>query len=109
MKLPANTLIAPGKLTQYLLVARKRNDKSKWLAQAGYSLENWRVLEEDLRLQILSREALPTDSTAYGQMYEIKGDLTGPNDRTLAVVTVWMMETATGVAKFITMYPQKDS
>ena len=109
MKLPANSLIAPGKLTRYLLVARKRNDKSKWLVQAGYSLENWRVLEEDLRLQILSREALPTDSTAYGQMYEIKGDLTGPNDRTLAVVTVWMMETATGVAKFITMYPQKDS
>ena len=107
MKLPANTLIAPEKLTQYLLIVRKRNDKSKWLAQAGYTFENWRVLEKDLRLQILSLEALPTESTAYGQMYEIRGDLTGPNDKTLAVVTVWMMETATGVAKFITMYPSK--
>ena len=107
MKLPANTLIAPEKLTQYLLIVRKRNDKSKWLAQAGYTLENWRELEKDLRLQFLSLEALPTESTVYGQMYEIRGDLTGPNDETLAVVTVWMMETATGVAKFITMYPSK--
>jgi len=49
MKLPADTLIAPKKLTQYLLVVRKRNDKSKWLAQAGYVLENWRELEKDLR------------------------------------------------------------
>ena len=49
MKLPADTLIAPEKLTQYLLVVRKRNDKSKWLAQAGYALENWRELEKHLR------------------------------------------------------------
>lgn len=72
MKLPANTVIAPEKLTQCLLIARKRNDKSKWLAQAGYTLENWQALEKDLQLQILSLEALPTDNTAYGQMYEIR-------------------------------------
>jgi hypothetical protein len=40
-------------------------------------------------------------------MYEIKGNLTGPTGRTLAVVTVWMTEIATGVTKFITMYADK--
>jgi hypothetical protein len=107
MKLPDNTLIAPEKLTQYLLVLKKRNDKSKWLAQAGYTLENSQELENDLRLQILSLEATPTESTLYGQMYEIRGDLTGPNGQTLAVVTIWITETATRVTKFITMYPDK--
>ena len=107
MKLPDNSLIVPEKLTQYLLVLKKRNDKSKWLAQTGYRLENWSQLEKDLRVQILSLEAIATESTHYGQMYEIRGDLTGPTGTNLAVVTVWMTEVATGMTKFITMYPDK--
>ena len=51
MKLPITTLIASEKLTNYLLVPRKRNDKSGWLAKAGYILTNWHVLETDLRNQ----------------------------------------------------------
>lgn len=34
MKIPENAII-PAKLTRYLLVVRPRNDKSKFLAQAG--------------------------------------------------------------------------
>jgi len=49
MRLPEDTLISDDKLTQYLLVPKKRNDKSQWLAQAGYTLENWQALENDLR------------------------------------------------------------
>jgi hypothetical protein len=70
MKLPENALIAQEKLTKYLLVLRKRNDKSQWLAEAGYILENWKVLERDLREQALSIDAVPTENTEYGQMYE---------------------------------------
>ncbi|HHT9137125.1 MAG TPA: DUF6883 domain-containing protein [Candidatus Wunengus sp. YC60] len=109
MKLPENTLIAAEKLTQYLLVLRKRHDKSRWLSRAGYTLENWQLLEEDLRTQILSLNAILTENTKYGQMYEIRGTLAGPNGRTLAVCTMWMTETATGETKFITMYPDKES
>jgi hypothetical protein len=107
MKLPEDTRIAPEKLTQYLLVARRHNDKSKWLSRAGYMLENWQILQNDLRRQILLCEATPTDRSEYGQMYEIRGRLVGPNHRELHVVTVWMTEFATGVTKFITMYPDK--
>ncbi|MCP4374086.1 MAG: hypothetical protein GY797_39165 [Deltaproteobacteria bacterium] len=107
MKLPNNTRIAPEKLTQYLLIPKKRNDKSKWLAQVGYTLENWQQLENDLRVQILSLEAKAVETTQYGYAYEIRDNLTGPNGKTVAVVTIWMTETATGVTKFITMYPDK--
>jgi hypothetical protein len=108
MKLPIDTWIAPEKLTRYLLVWRKHNDKSQWLAQAGYTLKNWRTLEEDLRRQILSLEAKPTEHTRYGQMYEIAGELTGPNGKILAVRTIWMTETMTAVTKFITIFPDKE-
>jgi hypothetical protein len=108
MRLPKNTLIAREKLTHYLLVLRKRNDKSQWLAQAGYTLENWQVLETDLRNQVLPIDAVPIERTEYGQMYEISGKLVGPNRKILSVRTIWMTESATGNTKFITMYPTSE-
>ena len=107
MRLHTNIRIAPEKLTQYLLIPQKKNDKSKWLAQAGYTLDNWQALENDLRSQILSLEATPTENTRHGQTYEIRGSLNGPNGETLAVVTIWMAERETNLTKFITMYPDK--
>ena len=107
MKLPANTQIAPEKLTRYLLIWRKHRDKSRWLAQAGYTLGNWKTLEKDLRKQILSLEAMLTEQTRYGQTYEIADRLTGPNGETIAVRTIWMTETVTDITKSITMFPDK--
>lgn len=107
MKLPEDTLIAQEKLTKYLLTKRKRNDKSQWLVKAGYTLENWKVLENNLREQILSMDAIRAEDTEYGQMYEIRGRLVGSNGKSLAVCTIWMTERASGRTKFITMYPDK--
>ncbi|MGB7376197.1 MAG: hypothetical protein WA959_06455 [Rivularia sp. (in: cyanobacteria)] len=40
MKIPDDAIIADAKLTGYLLVSRKQDDKSKFLAQAGFTQEN---------------------------------------------------------------------
>ncbi|MFZ4677974.1 MAG: DUF6883 domain-containing protein [Nodosilinea sp.] len=61
MKLSRDAVIAEAKLTKYLLVWRDADDKSKFLEQAGYTLENWKQLEADLRNQILLLEAVPSD------------------------------------------------
>lgn len=105
MKLPADTIIAPAKLTDYLLKPRPDHDKAGFLALAGYSLENAVRLEADIRGQLLTRDALPTNSTPYGDKVIIDGALTGPNGHTLRVRSVWMLEKATGLTKFITLYP----
>jgi hypothetical protein len=107
MKLPTDSLISPEKLTNYLLAPRKRNDKSQWLLQGGYSAGNWRILEKNLRSQFLSLDAVPAEDTPFGQFYEIAGELVGPNGNHLAAITIWMVEKATGIIKFITMYPDK--
>lgn len=89
MKLAHNAVIAPSKLTKYLLVWREADDKSKFLAQAGYGQENWQQLEADLRSQILPLEAVPSDEpNRFGDVYEIRGVLTGINRVNLAVVTI---------------------
>ncbi len=109
MKLPANAIIASEKLTGYHLRTLPENDKSVFLAQAGYTLDNAGRLEIDLRNQILTQEAAFMETTEYGDKYSIRGGLTGPNGRTLKVITIWLTEDATGLTKFITLYPAKET
>ena len=40
MKIPGNLIIPEEKLTRYLLVPRIKDDKSKFLAQAGFTQNN---------------------------------------------------------------------
>jgi len=89
MKLPENTLIASEKLTKYLLIPKKRNDKSEWFAKA------------------LPKNATLVEKTEFGQMYEIRAKLIGPNGKILSTLTVWMTDIETGKTRFITMYPDK--
>jgi hypothetical protein len=106
MKLPKNTIIAPEKLKHYLLKPQKNNDKSKWLASAGYLQNNWQNLIDDLRIDILSKDAIFVKSNEYGDYYRIDGILNAPL-KNLQVTTIWMKERHTKFVKFITMYPNK--
>jgi len=107
MKLPADAIIAPEKLTRYLLVRQARGDKSAFLARAGYTLENADQLLGDLREQLLPLDATPLHSTKFGQFYEIRGALTGPSGVTLRVRSIWMEENLSGLTKLITLIPEK--
>ncbi|MGK7904982.1 MAG: DUF6883 domain-containing protein [Hormoscilla sp.] len=107
MKLSANTIIAEAKITQYLLKYIPKDDKSLFLARAGYYQENWQQLERDLREQILPLDATLIEQTRYGDKYRIRGTLTGPNGMSLQVITIWMIESELGQTKFITLFPDK--
>jgi hypothetical protein len=65
----------------------------------GYHLENWQELDADLR-ELLQLEAEPTGTGAYGQLYEICGNL-----HNLKVKTIWLWEHGENVHRFITMIP----
>jgi hypothetical protein len=110
MKLPKDAVIASAKLTKYLLVFREVDDKSKFLAQAGYGLNNWQQLESDLRSQIMTLDATPSsEENRFGDTYEIRGLLTGPSGVSLKIVTIWMTEYETGLTKLITLYPDREA
>lgn len=105
MQLPRDAIIAPEKLTDYLLRARDDHDKSGFLALAGYNKMQAVRLESDIRAQLLPIPATCAGENPYGEKFVIRGSLTGPNGRTLRVFSVWMLEKATGLTKFITLYP----
>ena len=108
VKLPRNSVIDERKLREYLLVPRTEDDKSGFLALAGYSLTNWRKLESDLRQQ-LEGDAVLIQTTQYGEMYHIKGRLTAPNGQVLNVITAWIRLSATGETRFVTLVPDKEA
>ena len=64
MKLPTKAIIAAEKLKDYLLIPQPINDKSRFLALAGYTQDNWHRLEQDLRTQILTCEAQLQETTS---------------------------------------------
>jgi len=108
MKLPKEVIVTREKLLRYLLLPREKNDKSKFLAFAGYTLANGEVLLEDLRQFIQKYEISSSESTPFGIKYEVRGTLIGPNGRTLALMTVWIKLEATRETRFVTLFPDKE-
>lgn len=107
MKLPQDAKIAREKISDYLLVRQKRGDKSAFLELAGYDLTRPDQLERDLREQALPLTASMLHKNEFGQYYEIRAKLQGPNGRILSVQTIWLREHLSGQTKFITLIPDR--
>ena len=107
MKIPSDSIIADEKLTGYLLVHRFRNDKSKFLAKAGFTLRNPAALRAAIHLLANQAEAIQNRTDEYGTFYYVEGTLNGINGVDLAVTTIWL-EQSDGQFKFITLKPRKE-
>jgi hypothetical protein len=107
VKLLENVTISPDKLLRYLLLPLEENDKSTFLAAAGYTLAHWEVLERDLHHLAQRHEISDIETSSYGIKYEVRGTLQGPNSSTLYVVTIWITLEATGETRFVTLFPDR--
>lgn len=66
-KLLENIIINEEKLAKYLLVTKEKNDKSKFLSQAGYITSNWEILEIDLHSLLINGTIVLEEENEYGQ------------------------------------------
>lgn len=107
MKLPPNPIIAPDKLTGYLLVPRPTDDKSRYLAQAGFTLANPDDLRDAILRLVAESEAIEDSTSEYGTFYRVSGLLIGPNGRSLSVVTIWLHRSLDGSCRFVTLKPDR--
>lgn len=106
MKIPSDALIAPQKLTRYLLAPRPKNDKSRFLARAGFTLANPHALEAAIRQIISDNEAIFERENEYGAFYQVRGELQGPGG-ILTVVTIWLLQDVNGEFRFVTLKPAR--
>ncbi|MBW4463110.1 MAG: hypothetical protein KME47_23155 [Nodosilinea sp. WJT8-NPBG4] len=106
MKLQGTILIPEAKLTDYLLVLRSEDDKSKLLAQVGFTQDNPNRLKQAIFNLIKTQDAISDRQDKYGTYYLIEGPLIGPNG-TLLVVTVWIKRAKDGIIQFVTLKPKR--
>lgn len=100
-------IISPEKFREYLLSPTHPigRYKAALFRLYGYRQDRWDVLENDIR-SILTNSADVLESTEYGTKYVVRGSITGPGGRTLAIVTVWIILTSEDAPRFVTAYPE---
>ena len=108
MKIPDDSIIPFEKLSRYLLVARVRNDKSKYLAQAGFTNKNPEALLEAIRFLCGTVEAVGQKTSEYGTFYRVEGELLGVNGVNIPVIAVWLERKTDRKFQFITLVPGKE-
>ena len=107
VKIPVDAIIPEAKLTKYLLAFKPRNDKSRFLAKAGFTVENSQRLKLAIQQLSRSQEAIPDRINEYGTFYSVSGTLQGINGIDLLVVTIWLERKTDNKFQFITLKPGK--
>ncbi len=105
MKIPRDAEILPRKLSEYLLVPRPKGDKSKFLAQAGFTSANADELMDSSRRLAIEAEATEDGVNEYGIFDRADGPLTGLDGRVLSVAIVWIRWHSDGSFHFVTWKP----
>jgi hypothetical protein len=108
MKIPADAIIPPGKLVNYLLTPRAKDDKSRFLARAGFDQSNPEVLEAAIRRACASAEARVDRVNQYGTYYKLRCELTGPAGVEIRAILVWLCR-LDGVYSFVTLIPDTET
>ena len=101
-------IIPIEKLSEYALHPVKSRGKHIVFERAlGYNLANAELLRENIRTNLKSFEASPTDDNGYGQKYEVMMSLRGENGNTADVFTCWIIEHGTDKPRLVTTYVAK--
>jgi Domain of unknown function (DUF6883) len=108
MRIPADAIISPEKITRYLLVPRAWDDKSQFLARAGFAGDDPDKLELAIRRLTGISEAADDGENEYGTFYRIVGELDGPNGVSLPVVLIWLQWKSDGTFHFVTLKPDRN-
>ncbi|HXG55452.1 MAG TPA: hypothetical protein VNJ03_08760 [Vicinamibacterales bacterium] len=106
MRIPPDAVIDETKFTHYLLAPRPWDDKSGYLRQAGFDLENWPDLIAAVRRLADTVDAVGDRTNDYGTFYRVEGVIEGPIGK-LSVVCIWMKQAVDRKFRFVTLKPAK--
>lgn len=101
-------VIDPRKLHGYLLSRSHQvgRFKAAFFLALGYSPEDWRRLEADLRSEHLTQDATAEARTSYGRKYTIRATLVGPSGDSADILSVWFVRRGEEFPRFVTAYPE---
>ena len=87
--------IEDSKLVEYAL--NPQNERGRHKARVfdsalGFNLSNWEQLKQAILDALPHHVATLTSETTFGRKYEVLLPITGPNGRTVNVLTVWQFD-----------------
>ena len=88
-------VIEDSKLVGYALNphSERGQHKARVFAQVlGFNLSNRELLKQAILEALPTRPARLTSETAFGKKYEVVIPITGPNGRTVHMLTVWQFD-----------------
>jgi len=88
-------VIEDSKLVRYALNPHSERGQHKARAferTLGFNLLNWDLLKQAILAALPARLATVTSETVFGKKYEVVVPITGPNGRTVDVLTVWQFD-----------------
>lgn len=85
---------------------RPEDDKSKFLAQAGFTQENPNQLKQAILSLVQAYDAVSDRQDKYGTYYRVEGPILGPQGA-LLVVTVWIERAKDNIIQFVTLKPKR--
>jgi Domain of unknown function (DUF4926) len=99
--------IDPAKVRDYLLspVHPVGRFKAVVFQALGYRPDEWEELRDDLLALALATQAVPGQTSNFGQKYEVSGTLRGPNGREARFTCVWLVPVDGEAPRFITAFP----
>lgn len=74
----------------------------------GYRQASWEQLASDLREQHALSEVGEVVETQHGRKYVIRANLKGPNGRTFAMQSIWIVLKGEDLPRFVTAYPGEE-
>ena len=105
--MPSALVIQDRKITHYLLTFQEKDDKSQFLAKAGYTLQNWQQLKEDILNAVIDAPIATTVETAWGPRFTVHTQLQEPNGQQLSIITIWQQDLESDILRFVTLYPDR--
>lgn len=100
-------IVDPRKITQYLLVPQNKNDKSRFLANYGYTQDNWQQLQQDILTASHPAEILDLIPSGWGLRIKLRNHWPTPNKKRIQVISIWQLDRNNQKANFVTLYPDK--
>ena len=103
--------IQPNKLTGYLLSETHPvgKAKAKFFRGVGFDEANVERLEQGLLTLARTQAVHKTIETVHGKKYVIIGPIETPADRTVTILTVWIVDSGKESPRFVTARPYAES
>ncbi|TRU84144.1 MAG: hypothetical protein EWV76_05750 [Microcystis novacekii Mn_MB_F_20050700_S1] len=102
-----NAFIQPEKLTNYLLSETHSigKSKAKFFRELGFNEKNVTLLEQELSKIVKNQDITEVINTEHGTKYIIIGTINTPKNKSVAILTVWIIDLGKDTPRFVTARP----